>query len=100
MDTGQIILLAFIAASVGLIIFAAVSEIQSGHADYVIFCLLLIIGIFALSFAVPEMADFVQGLLRQVNIYASDETAEKISTFFILAWLIAIYLFYKSQKKK
>lgn len=100
MGVGQIILLAFIAVTVGLIIFAVISETQSGHADYVIFCLLLIVGIFILSVAVTGISSFVQVLLHQINIYVSEETAEKITIFFALVWLIAIYLFYKSQKKK
>lgn len=100
MGIGQIILLAFIAATVGLIIFAIISETQSGHADHVIFCLLLIVGIFILSVAVTGMSSFVQVLLRQINIYISEETVEKTTIFFVLVWIIAIYLFYKSQKKK
>lgn len=99
MGAGEIILWVFVAVTVGMIIFAVVSEIKSGHADYVIFCLLLIIGLFILIFAVSEMSKFVQGILRQINIFVSEESSEKIATAFILAWLIALYLFYKSKGK-
>ena len=100
MGAGEIILWVFVAVTVGMMIFAVVSEIQSGHADYVIFCLLLIVGLFILIFATSEMSGFVQGILRKVNIFVSGEAAEEIATAFILSWLVAVYLFYKSQKKK
>lgn len=100
MGAGEIILWVFVAVAVGMMIFAVVSEIKSGHTDYVIFCLLLIVGLFILIFATSEMSGFVQRILRNVNIFVSGEAAEEIATAFILAWLVAAYLFYKSQKKK
>lgn len=88
-----------VAISIGFIIWGIVYQIKEGSQgiDFLKFVGLFLSGVFVFNFASNGCGDVVQSILRDVNFFVKDETADGIGRLLVGAWGVTLFFYIKHR---